>query len=477
LDLQFCDALVNYDLPWNPMVVEQRIGRIDRFGQKSQIVNIYNVIVKKSIQEEIFKRLLMRIDIFRGCIGDLEAILDKETEQGNTLQERIVKLEKELYCTVLSEEERVQKIENISKAILFEKQNLEDINKGLTDTLTNDSYFRNEIENIQTNYRYITEHELYNYLLSAINNCLTECSLKNIREGIYKFNLPLSNKTYLINFLNRYLPVVEGSETEYLFRRFINSIRGLSEFELTFNQDVAYNNQDIIFANAYHPLIIAAKEYFKQHFKESNSAFQFGIRKERFSDIQQIKNGDYFLAVYLVYLTKTLFGKEQNNEILTPIVFDIQSNSIVDDKAISDRFLGESQLFATVNQIPCRPQKEMIDEVRIEMAEKINSIYNSYIEDQEMRMETNKAMQIQQTEEFYNNRIKILEQTISDMENRVENTIYDEERAGLQRVLPAQRGQLRILIAEKEEAIQKISNSNIQSKEPKLLSLSQIKIY
>lgn len=40
LDMQFCDIICNYDLPWNPMVIEQRIGRIDRFGQKSSRVHI-----------------------------------------------------------------------------------------------------------------------------------------------------------------------------------------------------------------------------------------------------------------------------------------------------------------------------------------------------------------------------------------------------------------------------------------------------
>ena len=54
LDMQFCNSMVNYDLPWNPMVVEQRIGRIDRFGQESPIVHIYNMIVKGSIQEDIY---------------------------------------------------------------------------------------------------------------------------------------------------------------------------------------------------------------------------------------------------------------------------------------------------------------------------------------------------------------------------------------------------------------------------------------
>ena len=40
LDFQFCHHLVNYDLPWNPMIVEQRIGRIDRYGQREAVVHI-----------------------------------------------------------------------------------------------------------------------------------------------------------------------------------------------------------------------------------------------------------------------------------------------------------------------------------------------------------------------------------------------------------------------------------------------------
>ena len=43
LDYQFCDCIVNYDLPWNPMKIEQRIGRIDRRGQKSESVAIINL--------------------------------------------------------------------------------------------------------------------------------------------------------------------------------------------------------------------------------------------------------------------------------------------------------------------------------------------------------------------------------------------------------------------------------------------------
>ena len=475
LDLQFCDALVNYDLPWNPMVVEQRIGRIDRFGQKSQIINIYNLIVKDSIQEEIFDRLLNRIDIFRSCIGDLEAILDKETEKG-TLQSRIVKLEKELYCQELSEEERKQKIENIEKAILFEKQELERINEGLTDTLTNDTYFRNEIEKIQKNYRYITEQELYNYLQSLIREYLTECSLENVKERIYKFRIPLYNKSYLINFLTKF-NVSNDTETDLLFKQFTNSIRDVSEFELTFNQEIAYNNQNLIFANAYHPLIIAAKECFKQNFKSTSISFQFGISKEQLNDLPQITCGEYFLAIYTIYLTKKQFGKELNNELLTPIIFDINSDTIIDDKDVAEQFLGKSQLFATVNEIPYKPHKELINNLRGDLLDKIDSIYREYLEDQKMRLETSKALQIQQTEEFYNNSINVQKKIVDDSEFRAQNAYSEEERMRIQRILPAQKGRLKNMLDEKDYAIQKIKDGEIQAKEPKLLSLSQIKVY
>ena len=49
LDYQFCDTMINYDLPWNPMRIEQRIGRIDRRGQKSDTVKIYNMIIQDTI--------------------------------------------------------------------------------------------------------------------------------------------------------------------------------------------------------------------------------------------------------------------------------------------------------------------------------------------------------------------------------------------------------------------------------------------
>ncbi|MCX2727450.1 SNF2-related protein [Thermomicrobium sp. 4228-Ro] len=75
LNLQTCGALVNYDLPWNPMRVEQRIGRFDRIGQRYPRVDILNFFYADSVEAEIYRRLSDRIDWFETVVGPLQPIL------------------------------------------------------------------------------------------------------------------------------------------------------------------------------------------------------------------------------------------------------------------------------------------------------------------------------------------------------------------------------------------------------------------
>jgi superfamily II DNA or RNA helicase len=75
LDFEFCSAVVNYDLPWNPMEIEQRIGRIDRIGQQEEVMLVVNFVNESTIDERILTRLLDRIEIFESSIGALEPII------------------------------------------------------------------------------------------------------------------------------------------------------------------------------------------------------------------------------------------------------------------------------------------------------------------------------------------------------------------------------------------------------------------
>lgn len=73
-NLQFCKILVNYDLPWNPMKIEQRIGRIHRLGQ-TEDVHIINLSAKDTIESYVLELLDKKINLFRLIIGELEMIL------------------------------------------------------------------------------------------------------------------------------------------------------------------------------------------------------------------------------------------------------------------------------------------------------------------------------------------------------------------------------------------------------------------
>ncbi|MBP3040697.1 DEAD/DEAH box helicase [Bacillaceae bacterium Marseille-Q3522] len=76
INLQFCHHIINFDLPWNPMRLEQRIGRIHRLGQEKD-VKIYNFAIKNTMEEHILKLLYEKIDLFEKVIGDLDDILTK----------------------------------------------------------------------------------------------------------------------------------------------------------------------------------------------------------------------------------------------------------------------------------------------------------------------------------------------------------------------------------------------------------------
>ncbi len=104
LDYQFCDCIVNYDLPWNPMRIEQRIGRIDRKGQQSESVAIYNLITPGTIDAEIYFRCLVRIGVFHRALGGGEEILGQITREIRDVADNLT----------LSAEEQAAKLQQVA---------------------------------------------------------------------------------------------------------------------------------------------------------------------------------------------------------------------------------------------------------------------------------------------------------------------------------------------------------------------------
>ncbi|MDQ0566863.1 helicase [Erythrobacter citreus] len=81
LNFQFCGSLINYDMPWNPMRVEQRIGRIDRLGQRFEDIRIVNLHYKDTVETEVYCALSSRIRLFEDMVGGLQPILSAVSKE------------------------------------------------------------------------------------------------------------------------------------------------------------------------------------------------------------------------------------------------------------------------------------------------------------------------------------------------------------------------------------------------------------
>ena len=158
LDFQFCSRMFNYDLPWNPMRVEQRIGRLDRYGQASELIHIINMIVSDTIEERIFFRLYDRIQIFEESIGDLEAILGE-------LEADLAKLQREALSGALTAAEQERRSDAIADVIIRNQQENKIFEKESKQFLSNDDVFLDLFNDIERGRRYVTPEELHSLVV------------------------------------------------------------------------------------------------------------------------------------------------------------------------------------------------------------------------------------------------------------------------------------------------------------------------
>ena len=481
LDMQFCNCLVNYDLPWNPMVVEQRIGRIDRFGQESPKVNIYNIVVMDTIVEDIFSRLLDRIGIFRSSIGDLEAILDKELEQNGkriSIKQALKSIENDYYSDKLTREEAEKKRKSIEQAIENEKKTIEELEKGLTNTLTNDYYFQNEINKINKNNAYVTSNELQKFIIQLIKDCLTTCSLeKSETEGVYYFHIPKSDPSALRRFLNDNIPSDEDSKK--LFASYLSEIRDSLDLRLTFDQELAFNNKSLSFINIYHPIIQAGVLMYEKTADKTRRTFFFEMDASQMPE--EIKKGNYLLAIFKISVSRLIFDKKVVTDSLYPILYDIQEDRIIEDHELAESFMGKAQIYGRYAPFTedLRIHPEIIDNIEYDLKDVVDKYVEYYHNDQLMRINNSKKMRLQQTIQYYETRILNLQHAINTQESIQETATIlkdDDMLSRAERTLRLQRGQMQALLQRKEDDIEKI-NRDVQLRvTDEIKSLNLVKI-
>ncbi len=482
LDMQFCNSMVNYDLPWNPMVVEQRIGRIDRFGQQSPVVNIYNLIVADSIQEDIYMRLLDRIGIFRDTIGDLEAILDAPVYEGSkvTIQDLYNRLEKELYTCKLTEEEKKNKIDEVARAFQNEREEIKHLEEGLTNTLTNDAYFKDEINRIVNNNAYVTEHELKNYIDSVIRQELTTCDLVEVEEGIYDFTMPLSNTKVLKSFMDTYPPV--GEEAEAAYRRFLADIQGKNTLRLTFNQQKAYDNRNLFYLNIYHPIIQACLNYFIKKDDKAKTSFCYAIRDTE----KQYDAKVYYLALYQLSTHRIVQGVEKRTETLLPLLYDATNDCIVEDKTVVDSLFSKSQTLGIEHNASSKDiSRDIVDNMRYDFAEALGKEISKKVSELKKQAESDRFRTELQTSVYYKTRIANIEKSLEEQECKLDELQYmyyekpetiEKKRRGIEGAMRLLRANITQLEKDRDSHLEKINRDPEIGIERDLLSINMINI-
>lgn len=168
IDLQFCRFLVNYDLPWNPMRVEQRIGRLDRLGQPAERISIINLAVQNTIEDRILERLYNRINVFRESIGDLEDILGEVTQ----------KLIPDLFNPNLSDAEREKRAADTELAIVNKRKEQDRLETEAVNLVGFSDYILSNIKNSRDQGRWLSAEELIAFVEDYLPHVYTGSTIK-----------------------------------------------------------------------------------------------------------------------------------------------------------------------------------------------------------------------------------------------------------------------------------------------------------
>lgn len=304
VDLQFCRLLINYDLPWNPMRVEQRIGRIDRLGQKAQVINIWNLFYKETIDERILGRLLTRLKIFEEALGEPEPII------GETIQ----RLESKLLTSRLSPAEEEAEIERARQALENVRLRQEELERNASQMIAHGGLVLDRIAAAQELARRVTESDLTIYVRDYLaRHALGHQFTKLAEPNQFSVQLPVNVAAELEDYCRRNGLIGQTMLGSGLVRtcRFVNSVTAVS--------NMAWEP-----VNQFHPLIRFIGDKLSRLDEAFYPVVAVKLSKEVAADVP---TGDYMFAI-----RRWTFKGVKDEEWLQSAVCNIRDRSLLDEE-------------------------------------------------------------------------------------------------------------------------------------------------
>jgi hypothetical protein len=234
------NVVVHYDLPWNPMKVEQRIGRVDRHGQPDPVVYTVAFAIPGTLEERIRKVLYDRIGIFRDTIGDLEDIVS----------ERLHDIEAVVMSPTLSEAQRSDQLLHIADAMIGQAQERQRLEENAALLMGHDDTFDQELSLLEKSGRSISADEIADFVEGAIEaDGIRVVPVRHSGRRAAR----IDDTGRLQDFLRKHLPKGAWGRIALLGERSGTSV------ELDYRDSEAVH-----FVTAHHPLAHAAVEVRRQ---------------------------------------------------------------------------------------------------------------------------------------------------------------------------------------------------------------------
>ena len=277
LDYQFCDTMINYDLPWNPMRIEQRIGRIDRRGQKSDTVKIYNMITQGTIDAVIYDRCLSKIGVFEASIGDCSEILGDISDQ-------IFKI---MFDPELTDEERQMKIEQMADNEVMKVQELhrlEQEEKSLYGFDLSKYMMDKDVQDAEN--AWINPQSLNELLNIFMDDYLGQGEYLRGKQDGKTLRLAADKRQLLLDDLMK-MPLSTNNHATKLWKAYLKSDKPV--LSVTFESQYAKDNRDVTFFTQMHPFVAQAAAYESRNFPCDLAV--------RIAD-PEVEPGDYEFLIY-----------------------------------------------------------------------------------------------------------------------------------------------------------------------------------
>ena len=233
INLQFAHIMVNYDLPWNPIRIDQRMGRLHRYGQDEQ-VNIYNLFVEDTRESDILEQLVEKIDTIEEELGVSSDVL------GMVLDDDDFDLEDRIMDAVAENESGEKVVEAIDDVIRDRKEAVKKIQNNF---LIEDHFSESELEEVQ---ELIRESKQDHVGQNAVRELL-ELFFEELDGEIQRKSSESSSDIYAID-----TPAVIELENDGIQSTYARA---------TFDQTLAKDNRHIEFLSVNHPLVRGIVDY------------------------------------------------------------------------------------------------------------------------------------------------------------------------------------------------------------------------